>query len=110
MKWYRKLYLGERAKKAKYKIFGRIRKNRFTYDTFLISLSAHNNLLDIFSANELKQPYYKDKRHLEQLYIVGIAVGYDEALEVAKRIVEDVYQATGNFEIRKFLHFGNENK
>ena len=36
MKWYRKLYIGENAKKDKYKVFGHIRKNRFCADTFLI--------------------------------------------------------------------------
>ena len=32
MRWYRNLYLGDNAKKAKYKVFGRIRKGRFTSD------------------------------------------------------------------------------
>lgn len=52
MRWYRNLYLGDNAKKAKYKVFGRIRKGRFTSDTFLITLpSSGENLLDITSAN-----------------------------------------------------------
>ena len=33
MKWYKKLYLGDNAKEAKYKIFGKIRQNRFTFNT-----------------------------------------------------------------------------
>ena len=39
MKWYRKLYIGENAKKDKYKVFGHIRKNRFCADTLLITLA-----------------------------------------------------------------------
>ena len=41
MKWYRKLYIGENAKKDKYKVFGHIRKNRFCADTFLITLASN---------------------------------------------------------------------
>ena len=52
MKWYRNLYLGEGAKQAKYKMFGRIRRGRFQLDTYLITLSDNpDNLLDMFSAN-----------------------------------------------------------
>ena len=29
MKWYKRLYLGDNAKDAKYKIFGKIRENKF---------------------------------------------------------------------------------
>ena len=62
MKWYRNLYLGENAAKAKYKIFGHIRKSMLDSDTFLITISENeNNLLDIISANEVLQPHFKKK-------------------------------------------------
>ena len=80
MRWYRNLYLGDNAKKAKYKIFGRIRKGRFTSDTFLITLpSSEENLLDITSANFLLQPYFKKKINLDKIYVVGLAKGREEA-------------------------------
>lgn len=111
MKWYRKLYLGERAKEAKYKVFGRIRKGRFQFDTFLIILSDHpDNLLEILSANILKQPYYKKKKNIENIYVVGLAIGRDEALEVVRRIIDDVYQNTGGFELPTYLNFGQDRK
>lgn len=107
MKWYKRLYLGDNAKDAKYKIFGKIRENRFTFDTYLITLSDNaNNLLDIISANELKQPFYKDKQRRSNIYIVGLAVGYEETLEVVQKIIEEVYQATGGFNISSYLGFG----
>jgi hypothetical protein len=111
MKWLRGLYLGERAKKSKYKVFGRIRRNRFQLNTYLIALSDNpSNLLDLFSANLLNQPYYKKKKNTKNLYIVGLAVGYDEGLEVVRQIIDDVYQNTGGFDIRGFLHFGSDTK
>ena len=107
MKWYKKLYLGDNAKEAKYKIFGKIRQNRFTFNTYLIILSSNaHNLLEIISANELKQPFYKDKTVRNHIYVVGLAVGYDEALEVVERIIKEVYQATGGFDLQSYLEFG----
>ncbi len=107
MKWYKKLYLGDNAKEAKYKIFGKIRQNRFTFNTYLIILSSNaHNLLEIISANELKQSFYKDKTVQNHIYVVGLAVGYDEALEVVERIIKEVYQATGGFDLQSYLEFG----
>ena len=108
MRWYRNLYLGDNAKKAKYKVFGRIRKGRFTSDTFLITLpSSEENLLDITSANFLLQPYFKKKENRENLYVLGIADGKDEALEVVRTIIDEVYTNTGSFNISGYLHFGD---
>ena len=81
MKWYRNLYLGEGAKQAKYKMFGRIRRGRFQLDTYLITLSDNpDNLLDMFSANVLKQPYFKKQKgiHAREIYVVGQGVGMDK--------------------------------
>ena len=100
MRWYRNLYLGDNAKKAKYKVFGRIRKGRFTSDTFLITLpSSEENLLDITSANFLLQPYFKKKINLDKIYVVGLAKGREEALYLVRDIIDEVYHNTGGFDI-----------
>ena len=99
MRWYRNLYLGDNAKKAKYKVFGRIRKGRFTSDTFLITLpSSEENLLDITSANFLLQPYFKKKINLDK--------GREEALYLVRDIIDEVYSNTKGFDIAGYLHFG----
>lgn len=109
MKWYRKLYLGENASKAKYKIFGRVRKGRFQLDTYLILISANpDNLLEIIQSNIFQQPFYKKKKHLNDIYVVGIAKGYDEALELVRTIIDEVYQSTGAFDISSYLKFGQK--
>ena len=109
MKWYRNIYLGDGAKPAKYKMFGRIRRGRFQLDTYLITLSDNpDNLLDMFSANVLKQPYFKKQKgiHAKEIYVVGLAKGYAEGLEVITAIIDDVYQQTGAFDIPGYLKFG----
>ena len=104
MKWYRKLYIGENAKKDKYKVFGHIRKNRFCADTFLITLASNTcNILDIYSANMLLQPHFKNKNVNEEIYVVGLAKGRDEALNLVRDIIDEVYNATGGFDIRESL-------
>ncbi|MDO5381872.1 MAG: hypothetical protein Q4F06_04005 [Eubacteriales bacterium] len=109
MKWYKKLYIGEKAKKEKYKVFGHIKQSRFCSDTFLITLSENpDNLLDIYSANVLKQPHFKNKRYRDNVYVVGLAKGRDEALELVRQIVDDVYKGTGAFDIRRYLNFGKK--
>lgn len=109
MKWYKGLYLGESAKSEKYKIFGRVVKGRFQRDTFLITLPSNpENLLDIVPAVCLLQPHYKKKRYHEELYVLGIAKGRDEALELVRSIVDEVYKATGGFDISSYTHFGRK--
>ncbi len=76
MKWYRYLYLGDNARKAKYKTFGLIRKNRFTIDTYIVAISVNpDNILDVYSANMLKQPHFKNKSYRDKVYVVGLAEG-----------------------------------
>ena len=95
MKWYKKLYLGENAEKSRYKVFGRIRMNKFSFNTYLIVLPSNKeNILDIISANMLLQPYFKKKENRENLYVLGIADGKDEALEVVRTIIDEVYTNT----------------
>lgn len=111
MKWYKKLYYGENARKVKYKIFGKIAKSRLTFDTFLIILPSNKeNLLDIVSADFLKQSHFKNKKIQNTIYVIGIAKGKKEAFEVVRTIIDEVYQATKGFDIPKYLHFGNEKK
>lgn len=89
-------------------MFGRIRRGRFQLDTYLITLSDNpDNLLDMFSANVLKQPYLRNKRgFMPEIYVVGLAKGYAEGLEVITAIIDDVYQQTGAFDIPGYLKFG----
>ena len=96
MKWYRGLYMGEGARKAKYKVLGHVVKKKFSFDTYLITLPSNtSNILDIYSANVLLQPHFKKK-------------GRDEAYELVRDIVDEVYKNTGGFNISRYLKFGSK--
>ena len=44
----------------------------------------------------------------EEIYVVGLAKGRDEALNLVRDIIDEVYNATGGFDIREYLGFGNK--
>ncbi len=103
MIWCENLYLGERISKKDAKIRRlkwKITHNALLINTFVIVLCRYEtNLLEIIPVRELRQKYYPK----QNLYIVGIAKGYDEALETAAEIVTDVYKETGGFKVKHFF-------
>lgn len=100
MKWYRHLYMGEQARKNKHKIVKKIRYNQPQIDIYVITLAQNQyDLLDIYPAYVLLQKYFQKQEY----FIVGIAKGYKEALEVVTRIVMEVYTQTGTFDIKKYI-------
>ena len=91
MIWYKDLYVGEsivhKTKKVKWKIM----HNAGQIGIYVITLASNTqNLLDIIPSYELMQKGYPTK-------------GYDEAIEVAASIVDEVYHSTGTFAVRAYL-------
>ena len=62
----------------------------------------------MYSANVLLQPHLKEKKVLKDIYVVGIAKGRMEALELVRDIIDEVYHNTGGFDISGYLKFGNK--
>lgn len=107
MKWYKKLYLGDNAKESRMHIMEYTVLRKFQPDVYLIVLPSNNdNLLEMFRATELKQPHYHNKHIWKNIYVVGIAKGYDEAVGVMEQILTEVYHNTGGFKVREYLGFG----
>ena len=100
MIWYEDLYVGESIVHKTKKIKWKICHNAGQLNIYVITLATNErNLLDIIPAQELMQKSYPKKG----LFVVGLAKGYDEALEVAASIVDEVYHQTGAFAIRSYL-------
>ena len=100
MIWYKDLYVGEsivhKTKKVKWKIM----HNAGQIGIYVITLASNTqNLLDIIPSYELMQKGYPKK----DMVVVGLAKGYDEAIEVAASIVDEVYYSTGTFAVRAYL-------
>ena len=100
MVFVKKLIVGESLKNKKQKIMWKIRHNSGMFDVFVITLSSNkDNLLDIINSSVLMQKYYPK----DNMIIVGIAKGYDEAVDIVGRIVEKVYKETGSFNVRDYV-------
>lgn len=100
MTWYKDFYAGESIENKKEKVKWKILHNAGQLDIYVIALSSNReNLLDIISAKELMQKAYPKQNML----VVGVDKGYDNALELAARIIMDVYQKTGNLNVRDYF-------
>ena len=67
---------------------------------YFISLASNEeNLFDIFHAAYLKQAAF----YRQDPFVVGIASDYDEALEMTRQMVEDIYRETGDFRVREYF-------
>ena len=100
MKWYDDLYVGESIVHKTNKIKWKIRHNAGQINIYVITLaSSEKNLLDIIPSHELLQKGYPKK----QLYVSGLPKGYDEAVEVAASVIDEVYRQTGAFEVASYL-------
>ncbi len=100
MQWAENLYLTDKTAKKKKQIIRKANRGMGMVSIYFITLASNpDNLLDIFHAIHLKQPgFYK-----QDFNVVGIAAGYEDAMELACRIVNDVYQETGGFDVRGFF-------
>lgn len=100
MVWLKDFYAGEGIADKKRKIKWKILHNVGQFDIYVIALSSNpSNLLDIIPSWELMQRYYPK----QDMLIVGVDKGYDNAIELAAKIVIDVFQKTGNLSIRDYF-------
>lgn len=100
MHWYKHLYIGKKAEKVREGIISGIEQKKLQLEVFvIIRPESGHNLFEIYPSPILLLPPYREQEFL----VIGIAVTYWEALEVVRRIVEDLYQKTGTFDVEKFL-------
>ena len=100
MRFYKPLYMGENAQKKRFSLIQGIRRGKLRPGAYVIIPAVNgNNILEIYPSAELLLPYYRKQDFL----ILGIGLGYFEALEVARQIVDDMYKKTGGFDLAEFL-------
>ncbi len=100
MVWDSQYYAGESIAAKKEKIKWKILHRAGLIDVYVIALSSNpKNLLDIIPSWELNQKCYPK----EGMVVVGIDKGYENAMELAGRIVMDVYRDTGGFNVRDYF-------
>ena len=107
MQWAKHLYFSDKTAANKEKIKNKAERGDGMVSVYFIALASNpDNLFDIFHAAYLKQ----NALYRQNPFIVGIASGYEEAIELVQRIVEDIYRETGGFRVREYFgQAGQEN-
>ena len=100
MIWLENIYVGDSIAKKRDKIIKKIKKGKITMKKYVLALSRNDSdLLDVFQANVLKQKYYQE----QNIIVVGLASGEEEAFELVKKIIDDCLEATGGYNLKQFF-------
>lgn len=103
MRFHNNFYTGDLSPKEIKSIINKIKKKKLTYiDKFYcITLPLFDDgVIEIYEHNQLLLPYIIDK----DIIIIGIAKRYDEAIEYVTRIIDKIYQQTGDVNIYKYFN------
>ncbi len=93
-------YFGPKAQEKSKKILRKLRHKRYMPGVYILVLSENeHNLLDVYKATNLALPGYS----VNSMNIIGIALGKSEAYELVRVIVDEVYQMSGNCDIKKYF-------
>lgn len=101
LKFAQNLYLGEGIAPEKLdKLKKRLNKKPLLANVYLITPARNPaDQLDIFDARQLAQPHYKD----EEFLVLGMASGYEDALQLIERITGECLKARGDCNLREYL-------
>ena len=100
MLWYSGLYTGKKADLLRADVIRQIRDGKSLPWVYVVTPASNRvNILDIYRADDLKNPAYRGREFL----ILGVADGYQEALEVAAGIVGELYEKTGDFHLERLI-------
>lgn len=99
LKWQKNYYVGEKVEDSR-RIKRKINAGKYVHGIYLLTLSDNpSNLMEIVPAAMLMQKSFREICPL----IFGMAKGSDEALEMVRSIVDEVYRETGAFRIEEYI-------
>jgi len=102
MIWSNNLYFNNISDDYKAEIVKQISASEFQIGIYIITLAVNNkNHLEIYPFQTFLQPYYKKL----QLVVVGVADGYNSALQLVAEIVSDTYMTLGEVNIKKYFNY-----
>ncbi len=100
MRYLKDLYVSEELKGREEEIMEHLEKKEFQFRVYLIALPENEkNQLEIYHSGMLNQKWYRDK----DVFVVGLAKGYLQALELVRKIAEETVDKTGDADIRQYI-------
>lgn len=100
MKFYNNLYMTRFCERRKNKLCRRLKAGKGPVTIFVIVLAEGSDLLEIYHASFLRQSYYKK----QELMVMGIAETHSGAVGLCTKIILDLYQDTGDFQIHSYCN------
>ncbi len=97
MKFYKYLYIGDTVTdpaKVKWKL-----KHHAGVQVYVVTIASGADQLEIFHSAYLKQKYYR----YHPPVIVGIASGYEEAVQIIVNITQECVEIMGNCNLKEYL-------
>ena len=103
MRFYKNLYVSESMTKKKEKVIAKLNKKKYPLNTYVIALIEEGeNQLEFYSTLMFRQGSVIDD-DIFVVGIVGLASGYDDALYLVEEIAKEVYEKTGDLDIRSYI-------
>ncbi|MDE7300296.1 MAG: hypothetical protein K2N94_15975 [Lachnospiraceae bacterium] len=99
------VYFGESmdTERKRQRLMEKLSRGRHVRKGVTLILYAVNgkDLFDLLPARELKRPWRKG----EDFYVLGLAANREEALQLVQRMVMEVYESTGDFDVRGYFGY-----
>ena len=100
MKWYRELYVGDKARRRQGEIVAAVSEGRQLRDVYLLTLPCNPvNTLEIVPAWTFRQKMLRDRTPM----VIGLADGYREALALTETIIADTCRETGGTRVCDYI-------
>lgn len=100
MRYFKELYISEELKGREEEVVEHLEKKEFQFRIYLIALPENEkNQLEIYHSGMLNQEWYQNK----DVFVVGLAKGYLQAIELVRKIAEETLEATGGADIRQYI-------
>lgn len=98
MKWWAHLYKGRKAELAGPELLKKIEKNGFLPEIYVITSGRMGHHLF-----EIHPVMLLSSQEREKAFVLGVALGYREAAETVRRMVEDMVRTTGGFRWEQYM-------
>ncbi len=98
LRFHKNLYVGARVKHVR-RVKWKLVHGAGQLGIYVISVCPGSDQLEIMDAAFLKQPYYREFPP----FVVGIAFGYEDALDVLLKMVRHVLDETGDVRLKDYF-------
>lgn len=106
-KLFKELYTNDLSPKKVKRYRSRLEQGKPALSLYLIALPlTGQGILEIYPYTSLLQKHYKESS--QSMYVLGMADSYDDALELTRQMIENMYKKTGGFSVRDFVKLASD--